>query len=89
MKIDKSVLKALREARKERIDILRTRLKEQNRKIKGIKAETAGDGKTVPEIAAALDLPTAEVLWYLMALKKYGEIGEGDKEGDYFRYKVL
>jgi hypothetical protein len=28
-------------------------------------------------------------MWIVATLKKYGEIAEGEKDGGYFRYKLL
>ena len=46
---------------------------------------------TVPEIAAALERPPHEVMFWVMGLRKYGwlaEIKEVTDEG-YFRYQVV
>ncbi len=43
---------------------------------------------TVPEIAAALDRPTDEVVYWVMGMRRYGhlvEIEDADDDG-YFRY---
>jgi hypothetical protein len=42
--------------------------------------------KTVPEIAETTGLPSHEVFWHLMAMKKYGKVEEGQQQGDYFQY---
>jgi predicted Rossmann fold nucleotide-binding protein DprA/Smf involved in DNA uptake len=51
-----------------------------------------GDGPlTVPEIAAAVDRPSHEVMFWVMGLRKYGwvaEIKEVTDEG-YYRYQVV
>jgi predicted transcriptional regulator len=79
-------LKALRESRKEIVDRVRSHVKEQNRIEKQI-AEALKDGpKTVPEISQETGLHTQTVLWVLMALKKYGEITEGQQKDSYFTY---
>jgi hypothetical protein len=44
--------------------------------------------RTVPEIAAAIGCPSHEVLWHLMAMKKYGDIVEGEERDGYFEYAV-
>jgi len=85
---DKTALKQLKAARKEQIAAATTRMKEQRRAVKAIKANLDGDGLTVPEIAAATGLPVSEVLWYVATLKKYGEILEGPKDGSYYRYRL-
>lgn len=46
---------------------------------------------TVPELAAAIDRPAHEVMFWVMGLRKYGrvrEIKEVDDDG-YFRYQVV
>jgi predicted transcriptional regulator len=43
--------------------------------------------KTVPDIGAALNLPTHEILWHLMAMKKYGIVVENGMCGDYPLYQ--
>jgi len=85
---DKDALKELRQIRKASIDLARETIKIQNRLIKGIKEQIATEGKTVPAVAQALNIPTSQALWYIMALKKYGLIIEGEKEGDYFKYQI-
>ena len=44
---------------------------------------------TVPEIAAACDLPSAQVLWHIAAMRKYGQLAEDVQDGDYFNYRLL
>jgi hypothetical protein len=44
--------------------------------------------KTIPELTLQLDLPGEKVVWYVMALKRYGEIVEAGRSGDYFRYAL-
>ena len=82
------MMKKLREERSHSIKAAKARVKEQSRLIKKIKEELSGGGKTVPDVAAATEISPADVLWYLMALKKYGLISEGEKEGGYFRYHL-
>jgi len=81
----KAGLKHLREIRRETIAASAARLKEQKRIIKAIKAQLQ-QPKTVPEIAEETGIPSQTVLWYVSALKKYGEVKEADKDGCYFRY---
>jgi len=51
--------------------------------------EALGRGpQTVPEIAATTGLPSHEVLWHLMAMKKYGDVVEGEESGDYYQYAL-
>jgi predicted transcriptional regulator len=84
----KEAMKKLRESRKDIIKATSARVKENRRAIKAIKEQLQDEAKTVPEIAAATGLASAEVLWFIATLKKYGEILEGEKDGGYFRYYV-
>ncbi len=84
----KAALKELRAARKEQVKKATARVKVQKKALKAIKAQLEKGPGTVPEVAAAAAMPTDEVLWYLAALKKYGEIVEGEKDGEYFRYAL-
>jgi predicted transcriptional regulator len=82
----KEAMRRLRQSRKHTIKATSARVKENKRAIKAIKDHLKDEAGTVPEIAAATGLGSAEVLWFLATLKKYGEILEGDKDGGYFRY---
>ena len=44
--------------------------------------------KTIPELTQQLNFPGEKVTWYVMALKRYGEIVEAGQAGDYFRYAL-
>lgn len=87
-KPDKDTLKQLRQERKLFIERARRAVKAQNKIAKDIKAQLAGEGATVPDIARALQMKTADVLLYVSALRKYGEVVEGPKDGDYFKYRM-
>jgi len=47
-----------------------------------------GGPKTVPALAAETGLPSQDVLWHLMAMKRYGELVEAGQAGDYFAYAL-
>lgn len=81
-------LRPLREARRELIKKATARMKEQRRQIRAIREQLAGGARTVPEIAEATGMGAAEVLWFVAALKKYGEVLEDAKDGSYFRYRL-
>jgi hypothetical protein len=85
--IDKEAMKKLREQRKATVDRAREAIKAQSRRITAIKSELASGPKTIPEIAAALGIPTAEALIFVSGLRKYGDVVEGAKNGDYFKYQ--
>ena len=62
--------------------------RQQARIDKKIREVLKGGPMTVPELHAATGLPTDEILWYLMAWKKYGRIVEDEQCEDYFRYAL-
>ena len=54
--------------------------------------EALEDGPlTVPEIAAAVERPSHEVMFWVMGLRKYGWLGEIKEAADegYYRYQVV
>ena len=85
----KEALRKLREARKENIARATLRVKEQRRAIDALKRELATGGKTVPELAERAGISSSEAMWYVATLKKYGELGETEKDGGYFRYELV
>ena len=84
---EKEAMKKLRAARKPTIKAAAARMKKQRKAVKAIREQLADKAGTVPEIAEATGIPSSAVLWYLAALKNYGQILEGEKEGSYFRYE--
>jgi hypothetical protein len=87
-KIDKQALKELRENRKATVGRAREAIKRQNQIIRAIKEQIGQEARSVPEIASALGKESAEVLLFVSALRKYGEVVEAAKDGDYFTYKL-
>jgi len=83
---DKDRLKSLREERKHLINGAAARMKEQRRVIQAVQEKLSAGPQTVPEIAQGIGLPASKVLWFVAAMKKYGQIMEGEKDGSYFRY---
>ncbi|MEW6386965.1 MAG: hypothetical protein AB1491_05550 [Thermodesulfobacteriota bacterium] len=84
----KGDLKKLREARKDKIAAATERMKQQRQAVQALEAALAQSGKTVPELARATRQPTAQVLYYLATLKKYGRVVEGEAQGSYFQYRL-
>ena len=87
-KPDKEAMKALRQQRKAYIDRAKQEIKKQRKLIKAIKGQIREEAKTVPRIAAATKLPSDQVLLFIAAMRKYGQVIEVDKDGDYFTYKL-
>jgi hypothetical protein len=86
--IDKQTMKALRQKREVFIARARENIKANNAIIKKIREQIATEPKTVPQIAQALGMETDKVLLFISGLKKYGEVAEGPKDGDYFKYQL-
>lgn len=84
--IDKETMQALRASRKAAIARARQSIKENNQILKAIREQIADEPQTIPEISRALGMDTAKVLLFVSAMKKYGEVAEGAKDGDYFKY---
>ncbi len=61
--------------------------KDQRDTIKAIQEALKTGPRTVPEIAAATKMPSPKVLWYVIALKRYGKIAEAGQAGDYYYYE--
>lgn len=81
------VLKELRAEHQTTVDQTQALLKEQGKIEREILKEIKEESKTVPAIAASLDLPTHRVLWFLTALKKYDLVREDGMDGEYVLYK--
>jgi len=81
-------MKKLRRSRSDWIKKASAAVKSQKKSLKSIKEQLEKGAGTIPELADATDMPTHEVLWFMAALKKYGEIVEAEKDGGYFRYAL-
>ena len=81
-------LKALRETHQATVERTQALLKEQQAFRKQLRSAMADGPKTIPEIAADSALPSDEVLWHVMAMKKYDLVREVGKSGDYYQYAL-
>ena len=80
-------LKELRAKHQTTVDHTQALLKEQGKIEREILKVIKEESKTVPAIAASLDLPTHRILWFLTALKKYDAVVEDGMDGEYVLYK--
>jgi predicted transcriptional regulator len=61
----------------------------EHQKVKKRLREALKEGpKTVPEISERTQIPSRDVLWHLMSMKKYGEVIEGEEQGSYVQYAL-
>jgi len=64
-------------------------LNNQRTKLQRQVKKALEDGpKTALEVAKVTGLPVQEVFWHLMALRKYGQVIEGQERDSYFEYAL-
>lgn len=83
-----AVLKRLREEHTDTVEQTQAWLKEQQAFRKKLQAALKDGPKTIPEIAALAQLPADQVLWHVMAMKKYDLVREQGKDAEYYRYAL-
>ena len=85
------MLADLREQHRESVKAAQVMLKEQQTTRKAISRAIQGGPKSVPQIAEATGIPAHEVLWYVAAMKKYGQIKEEglDEDYEYYLYSLV
>jgi len=84
------MLAELRKQHRDSVKEAQVMLKEQQSKRKAISRAMQGAPKTVPQIAEATGLPAYEVLYYVAAMKKYGDVVEVglDENYEYYLYRL-
>jgi predicted Rossmann fold nucleotide-binding protein DprA/Smf involved in DNA uptake len=82
-------LKQLREEHRDTVEQVQARLKEQKDIRRQIAQALGDEAKTVPEIAAASGLPAEQVLWHIIALKKYNLVIETGQSDEYYAYQQV
>jgi hypothetical protein len=85
---ERKPIQVLRERRGGVPKDLLARNREQKKLMRRLKEALRNGSRTVPEVAAETGLPTGEVLWHLMALRKFGEVVEGEERDGYFEYAL-
>ena len=85
----KEKLKALREERGELIERNKELLKKQNSETGLIKKGLKEGNKTIPELAKETGLKGDLILYYVSAMKKFGEINEAGHADGYFKYSLV
>lgn len=80
-------LKELRTVHQSTVTKTQALLKEQGKIEREIIKLIKEESKTIPDIAASLDIPAHRVLWFLTALKKYDQVREDGMDGEYVLYK--
>jgi hypothetical protein len=62
--------------------------KRQQEALKSIRAALKDGPRTIPAIAPQCKLPGPDLVWFLMAMKRYGMVVEAGHEGDYLLYRL-
>ncbi len=76
----------LRERRGGTSEALKEYVKNQNR-IKKLLCDALKKGPmTIPQLAAHCQLDPSVLLWHLMAMRRYGEVVEGQEQDGYYSY---
>jgi hypothetical protein len=88
-KARKEALKTLRESRRQTIEQTAQRMKEQKKAMDAVRQALKEGSSTVPELAQATSLDASQTMWIIATLKKYGEVSEEEKDGSYFRYRLV
>jgi predicted transcriptional regulator len=83
---EKTPLALLRERRGGMSDELKEYFKEQQQTRKGLRKALKEGPKTVPELAALLNLEKSTTLWHVMAMRRYGEVVEASERNGYPLY---
>jgi len=84
----KKPIQVLRERRGGLPKELVERSRQQAKTHKLLTAALKDGPKTVPELAEATAMPSHEVLWKLMGMKKYGLVVEGEERDGYYQYAL-
>jgi predicted transcriptional regulator len=83
-----ALLKRLREEHKDTVARTQALFKEQKAIRRQITQAMREAPKTVPEVAEATNLPADQVLWHIIAMKKYGLVDEVGMCGEYYQYQL-
>jgi predicted Rossmann fold nucleotide-binding protein DprA/Smf involved in DNA uptake len=82
-------LKQLREEHRDTVAQVQALLKEQKDIRRQIAQAMGDEPKTVPEIAAASGLPAEQILWHIIAMKKYNLVIETGQSDVYYLYQQV
>jgi len=82
------ILKQLREERQDTVEKAQAYLKEQQAFRRELTKAMKGGARTIPEIATSAQLPSDQVLWHIMAMKKYDIVREVGMDAEYYQYQL-
>lgn len=82
------ILKRLREQHQVSVAATQALLKELQAIRKEIRQALQSEPRTIPELVAVTGLPANEVLWHVIAMKKYNLVEEVGLDDGYYRYRL-
>lgn len=82
------MMKELKEQHAETADRAQEYLKAQQKVRRELKKAMKPGPMSIPQITEAVGLPMEEVLWHVVAMKKYDDVIETGQEGDYYLYAL-
>jgi Fic family protein len=87
--VKKKTINIIKETRAASEEAKQLRKKYADKKKQILKA-LEDEPKTIPELASITGMPDHEVTYYLMTLRKYGDVvvGEVDDDDEYFYYEL-
>ena len=92
MSPDKQKIEAMKRLRAERQQAIARatgNMKSQKKTVKAIRQFLEKEAATVPQLAEGVGMPADTVLWFVAAMKKYGQIVEDGPDGSYYRYALV
>jgi predicted transcriptional regulator len=84
------LLASLREQHRDSVSKSQALLKEQQAVRRSLQRALQAGPQTIPQLAEATGFPAHQVLWYVTALKKYGQVEEVgiDEDEVYYLYRL-
>lgn len=84
----KRPIEALRDRRGGMSAELKAYVSNQQKIYKALRAALKAGPRTVPQLAAECGIPGPDVMWHLMAMRRYGEVLDGPEENGYLLYTL-
>ncbi len=84
----KRAIEALRERRGGVSSELKAYVSNQQKVYKALRTALKAGPRTVPQLAAETGIPSPDVMWHLMAMRRYGEVLDGPEENGYLLYTL-
>jgi hypothetical protein len=84
----KRPIEVLRERRGGMSNELKAYVNHQQKVYKALRQALKAGPRTVPQLAAECNIPAPDVMWHLMAMRRYGEVLDGPEQNGYLLYTL-